>query len=88
MVWPVPLSWSAHWFFAGEEGFGYVTFSVARCLGKETKTISLIVMAYTASFNNVEKLSYLAMEFGSFPENRVLARVLPWLAVGDFHLIM
>ncbi len=32
-----------------------------------------------------QKVSYLAMAFDSSP---VLARVLPWLAIGDFHHIM
>jgi hypothetical protein len=43
-------------------------------------------MAYSALMK--QKFSYLAMAFGSSPEHRVLARVLPWLAIGDFHHIM
>jgi hypothetical protein len=30
-----------------------------------------------------QKLSYLAIAFGSSPEHRVLGRVLIWLAIGD-----
>jgi hypothetical protein len=36
----------------------------------------------------LQKVSYMAMAFGSSPEHRVLARVLPWLAIGDFHHIL
>jgi hypothetical protein len=35
----------------------------------------------------LQKCSYLAMTFCYSPEHRVLARVLPWLAIGDFHHI-
>ncbi len=28
-AWPSPISWSAHCFFAGEGGFGYVTIAVS-----------------------------------------------------------
>jgi hypothetical protein len=33
-----------------------------------------------------QKFSYLAMTFGSSQEHRVLAIVLTWLAIGDFHV--
>jgi hypothetical protein len=35
----------------------------------------------------LQKCSYVAMTFCYSPEHRVLARVLPWLAIGDFHHI-
>jgi hypothetical protein len=44
----------------------------------------LLIIVYTY----VAEISYLAMAFGSSLERRVLARVLPWLAIGDFHHIM
>jgi hypothetical protein len=58
-------------------------------------------MEYPALFYNVfeavnlllikfkyEKFGHPAMAFGSSPEHRVLTRVLPWLAIGDFHHII
>ena len=44
----------------------------------------LLIIVYTY----VAEISYLAMAFGSSLEHRVLARFLPWLAIGDFHHIM
>jgi hypothetical protein len=61
-------------------------------------------MAYLALFNEVfealnlllitlfilvlQKFSYLAMAFDTSPEQKVLEKVLPWLAIDDFHHIM
>jgi hypothetical protein len=55
-------------------------------------------MAYLAPFNNVfEARNFLLiifytyvteMAFGSSSLHRVLARILAWLAIGDFHYIM
>ncbi len=36
----------------------------------------------------IAEIFYLTMASGSLPEHRVLARVLPWLAIGDFNHIM
>ncbi len=61
---------------------------------------SFLVMAYSVPFNNVfetfnnyfilmqQNFNYLAMAFGSSQEHRVLARVLPWGTIGDFHHII
>ncbi len=53
---------------------------------------SFLIMTYSALFNNVFEAVNLFLiiivEFSSSPEHRVLARVLPWLAIGDFHRIM
>jgi hypothetical protein len=50
--------------------------------GRNRYVMYLKLLTYCLSF------FYLAMTFGSSQEHRVLARVLPWLAIGDFHHIM
>jgi hypothetical protein len=44
----------------------------------------LLIILYTY----FAEIQLHAMSFGSSPEHRVLSKLLPWLASGDFHHIL